>query len=340
MSTGLFLLFLGVLLPSALYSGGDDVLIMKNGDRLVGEIKEMKQGILRFETDYGDKDFEIEWKKIRQIESQAWFVVVLSNGDRYVGHLKSNPTDSSKLKIVEQRGTWEVNHAEVIFIKPVKESLRDRLNAHLDFGYSLTKAHNAQQLNLSTAFSYITRTWLGNVNFTSVNSMQSGAPKSRTSDGQINYRRFLLGHWFGVLSATFRSSDEQQLNLRSTANIGGGKFFIQTNQLYFMAVLGAALTSENYRGEDIPDKKSTEGLIQIEFNAFDTGDLDFYAQLSAYPSFTESKRLRLVLNSNLKWKLPYDFYFKISYNHNFDSAPPSEVSKNDYTFTTSIGWEL
>jgi putative salt-induced outer membrane protein YdiY len=107
-----------------------------------------------------------------------------------------------------------------------------------------------------------------------------------------------------------------------------------------MALLGGAWTVEMFSGDEDPKVQSLEGLLQVEFNAFDVGDLDFFTQISTYPSITQKGRTRVVFSSNLKWKLPYDFYFKVSYNHNYDSAPPNDASKNDYTFTTSFGWKL
>lgn len=319
---------------------GTDVVVMNNGDRLVGEIKEMDQGILHLKTDYSKKDFQIEWKKIKFIRSQAMFVLVLSSGRRYVGSLQTDLQDSTQLLIREKLGTYTVDIHQVVYIKPIKETFKDRLNANFDFGYSLTKANKAQQLNLSGTIGYITRSWMSAINFNSLNNFQESAPRSSATDGDINYRRFLTLNWFGIVSGTFRSSDEQQLDLRTTLNVGGGKYFVQNNRLYFMAVVGGAFMMEKFKGDEFPSNRSMEGLLQTEFNAFDTGDLDFFAQLSAYPNLSESDRWRLVLNTNLKWKLPYDFYFKLSYTHNYDSKPPNEASKSDYSITTSVGWKF
>ena len=52
-----------------------DVVILTNGDRLVGEIKSVEKDVLTIETDYSDSDFKIEWGKVASIEStgSSWW---------------------------------------------------------------------------------------------------------------------------------------------------------------------------------------------------------------------------------------------------------------------------
>ncbi len=318
----------------------NDVIMMRNGDRLVGEIKGMDQGILQLKTDYSKVDFQIEWKKIKYIHSRHFFVIVLSNGYRYVGSLRTDSTDTSRIVIQEARAAYTAHFLDVVYIKPLKRTFKDRLNANFDLGYSLTKANKTQQLNLSGTIGYMTRSWMSSLNFNSITNIQENAPRSLSSDADINYQRFLTLNWFAIVSGTFRSSDEQQLDLRTTLNVGGGKYLVQTNQLYFMVAGGAALMTEKFKGEEFPSNRSMEGLLLTELNAFDTGDLDMFARLTAYPNLSETDRWRIVFNTNLKWKFPYDFYFKLSYTHNFDSKPPNEASKSDYSITTSVGWKF
>ena len=47
----------------------DAILVLKNGDRLTGEIRQMNSGILDFKCDYGDNHFKIYWDQIKYLES-------------------------------------------------------------------------------------------------------------------------------------------------------------------------------------------------------------------------------------------------------------------------------
>ena len=48
---------------------------MKNGDVLVGEVKELLTGVLIMKTDYSDKDFAIEWVKVAEIHTKNTYVI-------------------------------------------------------------------------------------------------------------------------------------------------------------------------------------------------------------------------------------------------------------------------
>jgi hypothetical protein len=52
-------------------------LILKNGNIIVGEFKDMDKGVLTIETDYSDSDFKIEWEGIKEIYSKTKFLITL-----------------------------------------------------------------------------------------------------------------------------------------------------------------------------------------------------------------------------------------------------------------------
>ena len=50
-----------------------DSLVMKNKEKLIGEIKSFDEGVLIIETAYSDKDFNVEWDKIASIKTEQKF---------------------------------------------------------------------------------------------------------------------------------------------------------------------------------------------------------------------------------------------------------------------------
>src|SRR5688572_21742110 len=80
--------FLLVILP-ALTLFGQDSLIFKNDDLVVGEVKSMERGVLTIETDYSKNDFTVEWSGIKEIFTKTQFVITLTDGSRRTGILTS-----------------------------------------------------------------------------------------------------------------------------------------------------------------------------------------------------------------------------------------------------------
>src|SRR5580658_10337498 len=64
-----------------------DTVIMKNGDRLTGEVKRLEQGILYNEIAYFTGSVGLNWLQVEKVKSQATFQIVLSDGKRISGSI-------------------------------------------------------------------------------------------------------------------------------------------------------------------------------------------------------------------------------------------------------------
>src|SRR5580765_2347113 len=74
-----------------------DVLVLLNGDRLTGEVKELSQGKLKFKTDTMDTLY-IQWDKVANLQTQQRLEVELIGGGRYFGSAEQS-TESGQLQI-------------------------------------------------------------------------------------------------------------------------------------------------------------------------------------------------------------------------------------------------
>jgi hypothetical protein len=113
-----FVLLILIAIPSRAQV---DTLVMNNENMLIGEIKELQQGVIKIETDYSDKDFAIEWSKVREIYTTTTFVISLSDGDRITGAIQTDPTDSSRVLILERGGMKSARRMDIVFLKSIKD---------------------------------------------------------------------------------------------------------------------------------------------------------------------------------------------------------------------------
>lgn len=134
------------------------------------------------------------------------------------------------------------------------------------------------------------------------------------------------------------SNTEQKLDLRTTTNLGIGKYVIHTNKTYWGFSAGANFNNENF-SSDADDRNSMEGFFGTELNMFDIGDLSLLTRLVAFPSFTEAGRWRSDFKFDVKYDLPMDFYIKLGFTMNYDNRPVQDASEVDYVFHTGFGWE-
>jgi hypothetical protein len=91
------LLFIATILPAPLLAA-DDVVIMKNGDRITGTVKKLNNGNLEIDPPYTGTNFIVEWKNVERIESTANFIVQTSDGDYVTGSVRTDPDETGLSK--------------------------------------------------------------------------------------------------------------------------------------------------------------------------------------------------------------------------------------------------
>jgi small nuclear ribonucleoprotein (snRNP)-like protein len=69
-----------------------DVIVMKNGDRLTGEIKGLDSGVLYVNMDYILGTSSVQWSKVHHVESKQLFLVKTEDGSVYTGTLNAANT--------------------------------------------------------------------------------------------------------------------------------------------------------------------------------------------------------------------------------------------------------
>ena len=336
----LFLFGFLLIVVSGLTLSQSDSVVASNGDILAGEIKGMERGVLVMETDYSDSDFNIQWENVIEFYSQRNFIITLSEGQRYYGKLNSVTSSNKEVVIREDEVEYQANLKDVVFLDAVKKDFLSRLSASIDLGFSFTKANNLRQFSSRTYLGYLSEDWSTDASFDAVRSAQDDVDETKRTDARLGFRYFLPSDWFLYASADFLQNDEQKLILRATPSLGIGNYFVRSNSLYLGGALGVAWTNEEFNDSAKTHRSSSEGVAGLEFNMFNMGDLSLLSNLTVYPSFTESGRVRADFKFDLKYDLPLDFYIRLGYTHNYDSKPVEGAAESDYVLQTSFGWEL
>ncbi|MCF6170703.1 MAG: DUF481 domain-containing protein [Bacteroidales bacterium] len=315
----------------------NDSLVLKNGDVIVGELKNMDKGVVTFSTDYSDSDFKIEWDGITSMYTHTSYLINMSNGDRYNGKLKA-AGNQKVLIFMEEGGSREVGFMDIVYLKSVDKGFWEKIDAFVDVGLDITKANNVVTFSTRSGIEYMARIWSLGLTFNTNFTKQDEGPNTSRTDGGLSYKYFLPKSFYIPVSVNYLSSSELNLNSRWTALAGAGYYFIRTNSLYWGADLGGAFNAENYIPDSIPDVNSFEGYFGTDLSLFDIGDFSLSTKAKAYPSFTEKGRWRIDFNFDTKYDLPLEFYIKLGWSLNFDSKPPSG-SDLDYVIYTGFGWE-
>ncbi|MGH7680456.1 MAG: DUF481 domain-containing protein [Candidatus Eiseniibacteriota bacterium] len=334
---------LALLCPCPALATKTDILVLKNGDRITGEVKGLTGGKLDYNTDDAGRP-SIEWVKVAHVRSIHSFEVQASSGLKYFGQLDT--TEAPGMLVVRGASTDTLPIPSVVEVYTLDAGFLQRVKAYLDLGFTYAKANQATTFNSSGEAAYRGDRFGSTINFDSYAQGQESVPTTTRNSVGAQVTRFLPHRWSALLIGRTEQNDELNLDLRVTGAAALGRVLSQSNSADFGAGVGLAVTRERFSAADDSTnggttKSNLEGLVAGRWDAyrFDSPKLDFSTSLYLYPSLTSFGRVRGEFSLRVKYELFKDFNVGVSGTDTFDSDPPEEsATKNDLVTTFTIGW--
>ena len=321
----------------------DDVVVMKNGDKFTGEIKELQRGELIFSSYYMKDDVYLDWNEVLTLQSKDPFIVALSNGERMAGFISEevNPGDNGKtFKITDTGVAIEVKPSEVIAIGQREGSIWNQLTGSVNYGFSFASGNSATSSSLGGDVAFRNTKNSVTVATTSQFNSQTNAENTNRFTFDSLYIRMVTNKWLAAGLFSLLKSNQQSLNLRSTYGGAFGRRLVQTDRTALIALGGVVYTHESYVPQPgtEPVRNNVESLLGLTFSTFRFKTLNLNSQALLFPSVSDPGRVRLSSQSNLRIELIRNFYWNFQLYENYDTRPPIAAPKNDLGITTSVGW--
>jgi hypothetical protein len=332
------LLLLAVSLPGHAHPKTDTIMLY-NGDRITGEIKSLLGGQLSLGTN-AMGTILIEWQEIASVDSDYYYEVRLIDGQRLFGSVKPGALPGA-VAFSDTDGERDLDWQEVVELRPVENTIIDRLDVYLSANYSFTKASGVTQTELRAEVSYEDEDAL--------NSLTSRATVSDTDQETTTSSRASLSRkvWtdrqslYRLVFGGYESNDELQLDYRVSLGGGLGRYFIDTNQSNLNGSFALQVLEERSNQGD--RQESAEAVLSVAYSRwrFDTPKLNLLLDTSIYPSLTQGGRVRADSNARLRWELVSDLYWDLSAWGSYDSdAIETTAGEFDWGITTGLGWDF
>ena len=103
---------------TAIAKNDDDVVVLKNGDRMTGEIKSLQSGELRFKSDYMAEAVRLDWSRVERLESKSTFMIWLVDGKLVTDVMRLLPSNSDEVTNFVIGNSTRVHQLDVIRITP------------------------------------------------------------------------------------------------------------------------------------------------------------------------------------------------------------------------------
>jgi len=333
-------LLLVVALSATSLAQKTDVIVLYNGDRITGEVKEMQTGLLKLSTDNLGTVY-IEWNKITDIQSDKYFEVELSDGRIYFGTFE--PSDSSGTIIV--KGVTVENRLflrYIVKITTIRESFWDILDGFVKLGISYNKSNKVGELNFGADGIYTTISQRTELILNSDFSGSAGNPTSSNNSASLSFNKFLENKWFWGAIAIAEQNSSLGLRLRTTLGAAVGNDFVKTGKSIFNGVAGLTGSKEWYEGKSGSQDNLTLYLSsKYQVFIYETPGISVFSFLSVYPYLTNLGRIRVNYSLSFDWEIIGDLYWELGFYMDYDNRPRStDASRVDYSIRSGIKYNI
>lgn len=318
-----------------------DVVVVRNGDRLTGEILSLAYGRLALDTDYMGT-VQIEWPDVVSVESRQGFMIEDADGNLLYGHLPGDPAEGYLAVAGSDSIARRVAMPRVARISQSEERILDRLHGSFSLGFDYTKSSDITVLsgNFNTNYRGPKTSWSFNADVNSTRDPAQGTIDRNSIRYGYQWLRPGRRFWAGLSSV--ERNEETGIEARVLVGGGYGRYVLQTPSSE-VAVLGGIGAAREWATGDAANQTSLEGILGLDWRIFDFASpkTSLTARAVLFPGITESGRYRTDSNISLRREIVSDFFLDLSFYHSYDSEPPDEfAASTDYGFVTSLGYSF
>jgi hypothetical protein len=336
-----------VLLLVAPLFGRDktDVVVMKNGDRLTGEIKGLNSGVLYVNMDYILGTSSVQWSKVHHVESKQLFIVKTESGSVYTGTLSTSDVPSDRPMEIEVATGPETKVAlerrQVVKIDQTSQNFWQRFNGDINLGAIYSKGNQSTQFNLDSLVQYPRERWSAQADYSSTLASSTGASPSTRNQLDLQSQRLLRwDNWFYQGLGIFLQSSEQDIDLQGTLGGGIGRYLKNTNnsQISLLGGLGWQDTAYRATVEPLANQNLATALVAGQMRFFRFNKTTFNLGVIVLPALNQPGRVHVNMNTSYYIKLFSNLTWNISFYGNWDNRPPANFSGSDYGTSSGLGW--
>ena len=321
---------------------GTDVIVMKNGDHLTGEIKGLNAGVLYISMKYILGTSSVQWSEVVHLESKQLFLVKTGDGTVYTGTLNTANTEGDQpltIEIAEASGKRaEIERPRIVEMYVTSEKFVERFNGIVNTGVIHTKGNQSTQYSLSAQVSYPRERWGAASSFSSTLSSSTGVTTSTRNQLDLGLFRLLRrNNWFYEGVGGFLQSSEQGINNQTTAGGGVGRYLRNTDLTRISVLGGFVGQNTNYQENNGPQNLAS-ALIATNLQFFRFNKTNATVTAAFLPIISGPARVKFNMNASYYLKLTGRLSWNVSFYGNWDSRPPNGLSGSDYGSSSGLSW--
>ncbi|GMR05727.1 MAG: DUF481 domain-containing protein [Gammaproteobacteria bacterium] len=327
-----------------------DVLILKNGDRLTGEVLNETDGVLKFNTSYAGI-LSIQWNEVSEVRTDKSMVLLLEEGEVLTGLVVKNNGDTLQLENEDNRAVRELTKRSVKEINPESWRLGKgyKFSGMINISMKYDRGNNDNDVidldgNLEFRRLYDRVRFYGEYDVnrtkgitTKLKWLVAGAyDYFPTSDWSYV---FDAPDWFIGLGLNLKKDEFAELNLRTRFGPHIGYQFYESKPLNLLVQGGFEAVKEEFTGGE--DNQYWANTWRLVFDRYLYKEkVQFYFISDGFYGFASPDKTILENWTGFRFPLKIGFVASIEAETDYDSQPAENVEKLSTSYRFKLGYKF
>ena len=334
------LVFFSLLVWSlALSEALADEVVLKNGDRLTGEVMALETDKLIFKTTYAGEIF-IAWSEVQKIRVDKPVEVLLEDGASFYGVIETTADGRIIITKDKTRERVDVNLAEVEHINRQRaESAKTKFNIQVNVGIRVEEGNTEKEkLHLDGRLRGRKQRHRYSFGFEYDYETNNNKKTKNKLLASTNFDYFFRYPWYGYGKGAYERDEFKDLNLKLDLGPGVGYQFFEGEIANLALEAGPSFVKQDFKGESRRNYIAARAAIHADKWFFDKRFQYFlFAEGFTNPNDADDRFVRA--RTGLRFPVGWGFNLSTQYYLDWDSNPPEGVDDTDQKFVLTVGYE-
>ena len=324
-----------------------DVVTLKNGTTIYGEVIEMFGGILTLKTPTSpDNVIKLKWGEVAQLSVNHPIPFHLKEGTVLIGTASAGPDGNIHIVSEPLKGSLSVPVDAITSVNPVVQP-PVIYSGSLTAGFSQTTG-NSRLKNASILGDLVARSeqLRLSINGRYVYGENDHTLVARNSRGTIKLDFFITKRFYWFASAYVENDRFQDLKMRTALASGPGYQFIERGDftgifkdMTFYTEAGVTYFNEDFRLAE--DQSSIRARVSMKLNWPILDDrITFYHYNEFYPSMENTSNYYLTMDNGVRLKIWEGFVSGIQVTTRYNSKPAAGTGDTDNLYLFTLGYNF
>ncbi len=315
-----------------------DEIWLKNGDHLSGQVVRLEESSLIFNTAYAG-EISVKWQEIKNLKTDAPVKLMLGGETAVEGIVSPGENGNITVTSPELKAPLTVDLASLKMINPKPPEPPVKTNVRVNFGASITDG-NTQTESIYGDGELVARTVKNRFTLGALykRSKNDGVTTADSLLGYMKYDYFLTKKWYLYASLSGEKDEFKDLNLRSSAGLGLGYQFFESEEGKLSLDAGASYVNNDYI--QAKDEGYAAGRWGVTFEYFLLKKaLQFFHYHTGLQSFESSDDLLIYTQTGFRVPLYKNLNATLQFNYDYNKNPPPGREEGDSAFIFTLGYQ-